>query len=151
MALLFETAPLDHPIASDHLSSTDWFGFERAISLLLERHFGFKIEHRATRGKTDYGIDILATKSVGTQIEAWLVQCKCYKLSNLITPSHIRELVGAIADMRTDEKAVVRGMMVTTSRFSGEALKLALKHGIQCIGGDDLTLILNAINVAMTN
>jgi len=148
MALLFQTAPSDHLIASDHLASTDWFGFERAVGVLLERHFGFTIEHRATRGKTDYGVDILATKSVGTQIETWVVQCKCYKPSNLVKPSHIRELVGAIADTRTEDNALVRGMMVTTSRFSGDALKLALKHGIQCIGGDDLNLVLDAINRA---
>jgi hypothetical protein len=83
MTLLFEAAPVDAYI-NDPLSSTDWFGFERAVSILLEKNFGLSIEHRATRGKTDYGIDILATRSVGAQLETWIVQCKCYGLSNIV-------------------------------------------------------------------
>jgi hypothetical protein len=108
-ALLFEASQsgLNQP---DHLSSTDWFGFECAISLLLEKKLHFKIVHRATRGKTDYGIDILATKMLGKQIEAWVVQCKCYKPSNLVNPSHMRELVGAIADLQSDGVTPVRGV-----------------------------------------
>jgi HJR/Mrr/RecB family endonuclease len=82
------------------LSTTDWFGFEQAVSVLLEKKFNFTIVHRATRGKTDYGIDILATRSAGTQLETWVIQCKCYKPSNLVNPSHMRELVGSMADLR---------------------------------------------------
>ncbi len=99
MGLLFEAAPIDSNQA-DYFSSTDWFGFERAISILLEKKYNFTIVHRAARGKTDYGIDILATKTVGTQIETWVVQCKCYKPSNLVGPSQMRELIGSIADLR---------------------------------------------------
>jgi hypothetical protein len=147
LALLFEASQseLNQP---DHLSLTDWFGFERAVSILLEKNFNFTISHRSTRGKTDYGIDILATKPVGTQIETWVVQCKCYKPSHLVGPSYMRELVGSIADLRSDGVARVRGMMVTTSRISGDALTLAVKHGIQCVTGDDLKLILDSINRA---
>jgi predicted helicase len=118
------------------------------MSFLLEKHFNFAIQHRAARGKTDYGIDILATKSNrAAEIETWIVQCKCYKPTNPVGASLMRELVGAIADARQRTVGVVvRGMMVTTSRFSGDALKLALGHGIQCVSGDDLTAILDSIN-----
>jgi Restriction endonuclease len=147
MALLFGTATSES-IVPDHWSSTDWFEFERAMSILLERNFGFIIQHRATRGKTDYGIDILATKSIGDQTETWVVQCKCYKPSNLVRPSHMRELIGSITDLRTEGVAPVRGMMVTTSRISGDALGLAVKHGIQCVAGNDLGSIMESINRA---
>jgi len=145
LALLFEASQseLNEP---DHLSLTDWFGFERAVSFLLERNFNFTIAHRATRGKTDYGIDILATKPVGAEIETWVIQCKCYKPSHLVGPSQMRELVGSIADLGSNGVARVRGMMVTTSRISGDALSLAVKHGIQCVTGDDLESIMGSIN-----
>jgi hypothetical protein len=146
MALLFGSQ-IDSN-RSIELSTTDWFGFERAVSVLLEKKFNFTIVHRATRGKTDYGIDILATKSVGKQIETWVIQCKCYKPHNLVNPSHMRELIGSIADLQRNGVEVVRGMMVTTSRISGDALSLAVKHGIQCVAGDDLNLILDSINKA---
>jgi hypothetical protein len=133
---------------SNELSTQDWFGFERAISILLEKKFNFTIVHRATRGKTDYGIDILATKTVAMEVETWIIQCKCYKPSNLVNPSHMRELLGSISDLQRDGVQTVRGMMVTTSRVSGEAFSLAVKHGIQCIGGEELNLILDAVNKA---
>jgi HJR/Mrr/RecB family endonuclease len=127
-------------------SLTNWFAFEEAISVLLEKSFGCKIEHRATRGKPDYGIDILASRQNGEVRETWVVQCKCYKSSNLIGPGHVRELLGAIADLNADDGITVKGMLVTTSRFSGDALKLAMKHGIHCVNGDDLTAIFDSVN-----
>lgn len=60
----------------------------------------------------------------------------------------MRELIGSIADLQREGVEAVRGMMVTTSRISGDALSLAVKHGIQCVGGDDLNLILDSINKA---
>jgi hypothetical protein len=146
MALLFEPAGIDsEPTIRGHLGS-DWFEFERAVSFLLEKHFGFSIQHRASRGKTDFGIDILATKSSKGIVETWVVQCKCYKASNPVTPFHMRELIGSMTDVRSDNTWIVRGMMVTTSHFSGEALRIGLKHGIQCIAGDDLNAVLASIN-----
>jgi hypothetical protein len=146
MALLFGTSQVDSNRIQ--LSTTDWFGFELAVSVLLEKKLNFTIVRRDTRGKTDYGIDILATRTVGTQIETWVIQCKCYKPSNLVNPSHMRELIGSIADLQRDGVEVVRGMMITTSRISGEARSLAVKHGIQCVAGEDLNLILDSINKA---
>jgi hypothetical protein len=145
LGLLFEHVPEEH-LQHEDRAITDWFVFEEAIGLLLEKSFGCKIEHRATRGKTDFGIDILATRQQGDLREIWVVQCKCYKRSNSIGPNHIRELLGAIADMNEDEQTSIRGMLVTTSRFSGDALKLALKHGIQCVNGDDLAAIFDSAN-----
>jgi hypothetical protein len=57
MALLFGSqTDSRRPI---EVSTTDWFGFEQAVSVLLEKKFNFTTVHRATRGKTDYGIDML--------------------------------------------------------------------------------------------
>jgi len=140
MALLFDHVG-EEPPQNDQRTLTDWFVFEEAVSVLLEKSFGCKIEHRATRGKTDYGIDILATKQSADIQKIWVMQCKCYKSSNLVGPNHVRELLGALANMTKEEHTSIKGMLVTTSRFSGDALKLALKHGIHCVSGDDLTAI----------
>ena len=145
LALLFEHSR-EESLEYQERTLTDWFVFEEAVSVLLEKSFGCTIEHRATRGKTDYGIDILATKQSGDTQEIWVVQCKCYKPSNLIGPNHIRELLGAIADMNKDEQTRVRGMLVTTSEFSGDALRLAVKHGIHCVGGKDLAAIFDSLD-----
>jgi hypothetical protein len=145
LALLFEHSR-EESLEYQERTLTDWFVFEEAVSVLLEKSFGCRIEHRATRGKTDYGIDILATKQSGDIQEIWVVQCKCYRPSNLIGPNHIRELLGAIADMNKDEQTPVRGMLVTTSGFSGDALRLALKHGIHCVSGKDLAAIFDSLN-----
>ena len=146
MGLLFEQVE-DLPQQRER-ALTDWFVFEQTVGVLLEKSFGFTIKHRSTRGKADYGIDILATKRNRDIQELWVVQCKCYKSSNSIGPNHIRELLGAMADLNKDEQTTVRGMLVTTSRFSGEALRLALKHAIYCVSGDDLASIFDAINKA---
>jgi hypothetical protein len=107
MALLFDTAPSESH-GANQMSSTDWLGFEKAVGILLEQNFGFSIEHRATRGKTDYGIDFLATKSVGERLETWVVQCKCYSPSSPVGPSKMRELLGAIADTHAADNDRVR-------------------------------------------
>ena len=121
LELLFEQRA-EEPLRLEQPALTDWFVFEEAVSVLLEKSFGCRIEHRATRGKTDHGIDILAMKQNGDVRELWVVQCKCYKRSNSIGPGHVRELLGAIADMETDEQTSVRGVLVTTSHFSGDAV-----------------------------
>jgi hypothetical protein len=104
LGLLFEQVD-DLPQQRER-ALTDWFVFEQMVGVLLEKSFGFTIEHRSTRGKADYGIDILATKRSGDIQELWVVQCKCYKPSNSIGPGHIRELLGAIADLNKDEQTV---------------------------------------------
>jgi predicted helicase len=145
-ALLLLSEQLSQPPQDEDRSLTNWFAFEEAISVLLKNSFHCGIEHRAPRGKTDDGIDILASRQNGDVREIWVVQCKCYKPSNLIGPSHVRELLGAIADINAEEGTIVKGMLVTTSRFSGDALKLALRHGIQCVSGDDLAAIFGSVN-----
>ncbi len=133
--------PVDEPSFA-----ADWFGFERAIGALLDEHLGFEILHKAVRGRGDDGIDILAQKASGEAVDLWLVQCKFYAPNNGVGPAIVRELIGSMTDARQDATQVVRGMIVTTSSFSGDALRLAVKHGIQTIGGDELIAICSSVN-----
>jgi hypothetical protein len=126
--------------------SEDWFAFERAVAMLLECNLNFRIVDRSVRGKGDQGIDILATKLVGGRTELWIVQCKHYGHTNPIGPRIIRELLGSSIAVGHDEDQVVRTMLVTTGRISGDALKLVASHGVQTYDGTQLAAICAAVN-----
>ena len=126
----------------------DWFEFERMTATLLEVHLGFTVLSRAPRGGGDGGIDVLATKPEGDRTEIWVVQCKCYSASNPVGPAVIRELVGTMAGVRREEGQAVRGMIVTSSRFTPELLRLAVSHGVQTIDRNTLIDICAAVNLA---
>jgi hypothetical protein len=143
--LLYDVTEPPLPTSGQPIA-TDWFAFERAVSALLEEHLGFDIVHKAVRGKGDDGIDILAQKSAHGTAELWLVQCKFYAVDNTVGPAIVRELIGSMADTRQDAVSTVRGMVVTTSSFSGEALRLAVKHGIQTIDGEEIRTICSTLN-----
>jgi Restriction endonuclease len=141
MQLLFEG--VDRPEINPE--QDDWFEFERMTAVLLENHLGFTILSRAPRGG-DRGIDILATKAEGGQTAIWIVQCKCYTPTKPVGPDKIRELIGTIIDFRREKDQVVRGMLVTSSRFTPEATRLAVSHGITIIDQTSLVDICTAAN-----
>jgi hypothetical protein len=144
MQLIFES--IERPSVDRLPIAQDWFEFERMVSILMEKHLGFTVLRRAVRGRGDAGVDIVAVKTTQRTNELWLVQCKHYGADNPVGPSTIRELLGSMEDMTPDEGQIVRGMIVTTSRFTPDAVKLAVKHGIQATGGEDLVAICSAIN-----
>ena len=143
MQLLFEavSCPEINP------EEDDWFEFERMTADLLHKHLGFTVVSRAAKGG-DRGIDIRATKQHGGVTEIWIVQCKCYSPNNPVQPDKIRELVGTMAGVRPEGGQVVRGMFVTSSRYTPGALRTAVEHGIQTIDHDDLINICSAVNRA---
>jgi restriction endonuclease len=145
ISLLYDVFEPQMPAADEPLAS-NWFTFERAIAVLLEDHLEFTVRHKAVRGKGDDGIDILAEKAAGDVTEIWVVQCKFYAPKNEIGPSIVRELIGSIADLFHDPTQAVRGMIVTTGYFTPDALRLAVKHGIQAIDGESLNAICFAVN-----
>jgi hypothetical protein len=124
----------------------DWFAFEQAIATLLENQLGFAVLHRAVRGRGDQGIDILATKAIQGRTDLWVVQCKHYSASNPIGPGVVRELLGAMGAVGHDDGQVVRGMLVTSGRITGDALKLAAAQGVQTYNGEQLLEIYAAVN-----
>jgi hypothetical protein len=142
--LLYEIAPLSMNNAD--IEGSDWFAFEQATALLLEKYLNFTILDRAVRGRADHGVDILATKRTGDKLELWVVQCKHYRVDNPVRPRVIRELLGAMVMLPHDPDQVVRGMLITSGRFTGDALKLAAAEGIQTYAGDQLAAIYAAVN-----
>jgi hypothetical protein len=145
ISLLYDVFEPQMPAVDESLAS-NWFTFERAVAVLLEDHLGFTVRHKAVRGKGDAGVDILAEKTTGQVMEIWAVQCKFYAPKGEIGPSIVRELIGSLADISHDSTQAVRGMIVTTSYFTPDALRLAVKHGIQTVDGKDLNAICSAVN-----
>jgi restriction endonuclease Mrr len=111
---------------------------------LLENHLGFKVLSRAPKGTG--GIDILATKDANGLAEVWFVECKCYSANNPIGPDKLRELAGRMMAVQKEEGQVFRGMFVTSSRYTPDALRTAVQLGIQTIDHDQLVNICSAVN-----
>lgn len=79
--------------------------------------------------------------------QTWLVQAKCYGPRQHVRLDTVREMVGSISDFRLRYPGqTTRGMIVTTSMFSGEAQRLALAHGIKLVDGANLRAIAAAEN-----
>jgi hypothetical protein len=136
--LLFRTTA---PTGPETTLETDWFSFELLVGTLLKAQ-GFEIQHRATQGKADDGVDIVALQRTGQSAGTWLVQAKCYAPDRPVGPDTIREMMGSIADFgRRHPGQHASGMIVTTSRFTGEAQRFALAHGIKLVDGANLQAI----------
>ena len=86
----------------------------------------------------DRGIDIRAIKILDNdETEYLLVQCKHPRISNKpISPGAMRDFNTACDDEPSKYKKVK--MFITSTRFGPEAKKLAEKHNIELIDGDDL-------------
>ena len=74
------------------------------------------------------------------------MECKCYSANNPIGPDKIRELVGRMAAVKKEEGQVFRGMFVTSSRYTPDALRTAVQLGIQTIDQNGLVDICSALN-----
>lgn len=100
---------------SEFLLQIDPLDFEQLVENLYKK-MGYKTS--LTPRSYDDGIDInIERKEVG-QKEFSIVQCKRYKGN--IGVSHLRELAGVVADKKS-----TKGILVTTSDFTPEAIKFA--------------------------
>lgn len=141
MQLLYRTTAMD---VSEPESEMDWFRFEEMVRALLELQ-AFAAVRIATQGRTDGGIDIIALQKSNAM--TWLVQAKCYAQDRPVGPDIIREMLGSLQEYSKrypDQKPA--GMVVTTSKFTGEAQRIALAHGVRLIDGANLRAIAAAEN-----
>jgi hypothetical protein len=114
------------------VSSSDWYLFELKVAELFKSQ-GYSVIHTASARNGDQGIDVSAIKRIGSKEERVIAQCKCYRLNRPIGPSVVRELIGSLADLPSDTS----GIIITTSYFTSEAILIAERHNIKCIGGSD--------------
>ena len=119
----------------DTASQPLWFQFELDVREMLDKQ-GFITEHVAASRIGDDGVDIYAKKKDSNSSEHWLVQCKCYSPKNKVGKSIVRELIGTLVSESANVEA--RGMIITSSSLTEGAKKLAIKHQIKWIEGEEL-------------
>lgn len=116
----------------DTLSGVD---FEKAIAALLQG-MGFHTE--ITEATGDGGIDIVATLDRPLIGGRYLIQCKRFAPSKLVGAATVRDFYGAL----TAERRAVKGILITTSGFTSQALAFARQLPIELIGGQQLRQLL---------
>jgi restriction endonuclease Mrr len=123
-----------------------WFQFERDVYGLMAA-LGFEVEHIAASGRGDRGVDVFARKGTDLDTVHWVIQCKCFG-KRKVGPGIVRELVGALELGRDKYPPGTRGMIVTTSSFSAEAVNEATLGGIRLIDGSEFV---NLVSTATSN
>jgi restriction system protein len=109
--------------------------FEFFVANLYE-NMGFHTE--LTPETRDGGNDIIAFKEIHRNTEKLLIECKRY-VDEPIRVNQIRELWSTVVRARAN-----RGVLVTTSRFTPDAQKLAQEdHYVELIDGDTLVRLAN--------
>jgi restriction system protein len=107
--------------------------FEVRVGEILGEHGYSEMEHVGRAG--DLGIDLFATDPSGERVG---IQCKRYAPDKLVRAPEVRLLYG---DMM---HASVRGVFVTTSGYTADAISYAESHGIVLIDGARLSKLVAA-------
>jgi len=106
----------------------NWLEFERIIRNWLESS-GWAIEQWSASRRGDHGIDIVVSKEDRIAI----VQCKFWDPARTVGPNVVRELIGT----RTSVGKIVEALLVTSSRLTEGAAKLAKETGIRFVESVD--------------
>ena len=106
--------------------------FEHAVAQLIVP-LGYR-DVRVVGGAADLGVDVLCRDRRGRKVA---VQVKRYQPSNTVSSSAVQTFMGGMVAHSAD-----RGIIVTTSTFTGPARQLAHDHNIVLIDGTELTRIL---------
>lgn len=110
------------------LTALDPTRFERLIEWLLPSRGFVEVEHCG--GPGDRGADLIAIDENGRRV---VVQCKRYGLNHKVGSAEIQRFVGAITIHNAN-----RGMVVTTSTYTTEAIAIAGASRVDLIDGATL-------------
>jgi len=116
-------------------NSLSGIDFEKVIAALL-RAMGFQTE--LTEATGDGGIDIVATLEKPLIGGRYLIQCKRFALDNLVGAATIRDFYGAV----TADRKAIKGVVITTSGFTPQALAFAQNLPIELVAGHQLRALL---------
>ena len=125
-------------VGSASLREIDTLGgvdFEKVIAVLL-RAMGFRTEMTEVTG--DGGIDIVATLDRPLIGGRYLIQCKRFAPDKLVGAATVRDFYGAL----TADRCAVKGVLITTSGFTAQALAFAQQLPIELIAGQQLRELL---------
>ncbi len=119
-------------IREESIADMSWREFEKLVGEAFTRQ-GYRIKD--TPPGPDGGVDIRMTKN-GVH---YLVQCKHYKASR-VSVSVVRELYGVMTSEGADG-----GLIVTSGRFTRDALSFGSRHGIRLIDGPALNAMIKGV------
>jgi restriction system protein len=126
------TAPQTTVELLEQLRSIDWFQFEQLVALVYRKQ-GYVVSRRGG-ANPDGGIDLVIEKD-GTRTA---IQCKHWKTWNVGVKT-VREFLGALTDA-----GIQRGLFITLGGYTGDAKRLADKHGIEVVNEVGLARMLEA-------
>ena len=122
-------------VPTSGLDTLSGIEFEGLITRLLER-MGFRA--KITKASGDGGIDVVATLDQPITGGRYLIQCKRYAPDSPVGAATVREFYGAL----TADRGAVKGILITTSGFTGQAEEFAVGLPIELIGRDQLQRLL---------
>jgi hypothetical protein len=131
-ATLPEHKPQTSADLVQQLRSIDWFQFEQLVALVYRKQ-GYVVSRRGG-ANPDGGIDLVIEQN-GTRTA---VQCKHWKTWNVGVKA-VREFLGALTDA-----SIQRGLFITLGGCTGDAKRLADKHGIEVVNEAGLARMLEA-------
>ena len=129
-ATLPEHKPQTNADLVQQLRSIDWFQFEQLVALVYRKQ-GYAVSRRGG-ANPDGGIDLVIEQN-GTRTA---VQCKHWKTWNVGVKA-VREFLGALTDA-----SIQRGLFITLGGCTGDAKRLADKHGIEVVNEAGLARML---------
>lgn len=119
----------------DGLDTLSGIEFEGLITRLFDL-MGFLTE--TTKASGDGGIDIVATLDQPFTGGRYLIQCKRYAPDSPVGAATVREFYGAL----TADRMAVKGILITTSSFTAQALEFAENLPIELIARNKLERLL---------
>jgi Holliday junction resolvasome RuvABC ATP-dependent DNA helicase subunit len=116
--------------------------FEKVIAILL-RKMGFQTETTEVTG--DGGVDIVATLDRPLVRGRYLIQCKRFAPGKLVGAATVRDFYGAL----TADHRAVKGILISTSGFTSQALAFAQQLPLELIGGQQLRQLLAQYGISI--
>lgn len=120
-----------------NLAVMDWQDFEVLIRDLIQKEFsreGCKVE--VTRASRDAGVDAIAFDEDPIRGGKYVIQAKRY--NNLVPLSAVRDLYGTVHN-----EGAVKGILVTTSHYGGDAIEFVKDKPLTLINGEQLLYMFN--------
>lgn len=140
------TAALAEEILARLIAGDDRFFENVVLDVLLGMGYGGSKKEAAQRvGRSgDGGIDgVIREDRLG--LDAIYVQAKKWRPDRHVGPREIREFIGALQDAEA-----LKGVFITTSRFSPEAIALAERRRVVLINGRTLAELMIETGVAVS-
>ena len=116
----------------------DPYDFEHQVAQMLKNR-GLTVE--VTGGPGDEGVDIMAYDNTPLTGGTYLVQCKRYGMDHKVGVAEVRELYGTVQEKRSS-----KGILVTSSVFTHQALRFAEDKPLELIDGAQLFQLIGGYN-----